>query len=136
MENTLNITITLNDEQVKDLIVGNINELPKEKLQDILLQGIKEVLTSENGQKLFITSGYHSSSEKSPSMLLQKLINQADITNSISPIVDEAVSKFADSYPEILDRCIKSVISDMFLSYMNREKFQQMWAYMEREENR
>ena len=61
MENTLNITITLNDEQVKDLIVGNLNELPKEKLQDILLQGIKEVLTSENGQKLFITSGYYSS---------------------------------------------------------------------------
>ena len=135
MENTLNITITLNDEQVKDLIVGNLNELPKEKLQDILLQGIKEVLTSENGQKLFITSGYYSSSEKNPSMLLQKLINQADITDSISSVVNEAVSKFADNYPEILERCIKSVISDMFLSYVKREKFQQMWAYVEQERN-
>lgn len=135
MENTLNITITLNDEQVKDLIVGNLNELPKEKLQDILLQSIKEVLTSENGQKLFITSDYYSSSEKNPSTLLQKLINQADITDSIPSVVNEAVSKFADNYPEILERCIKSVISDMFLSYVNREKFQQMWAYVEQGRN-
>ena len=39
MENTLNIQITLNDEQLKNLIVGNLNDLPKEKLQEVLLQG-------------------------------------------------------------------------------------------------
>lgn len=40
-ETTLNIQITVNDEQLKSLITNNIQDLPKDKLQDILFTRFK-----------------------------------------------------------------------------------------------
>ena len=127
MENTLNIQITLNDEQLKNLIVGNINDLPKEKLQDILLQSIKEILTSDRGQKLFIESdGYYNSSVR-PSYYLKDLVQKADVKDSISPIVNQAVAEFAANYPDILERCLKSSITEMFMNQFNHHQLQGVW---------
>lgn len=98
MENTLNIQITLNDEQLKDLIIGNLNDLPKEKLQEVLLQGIKEVLTSDAGKQLFICSDGYYGSGKRPSMFLEKLVKEADVSDAISPVVNAAVAEFAANY--------------------------------------
>lgn len=127
MENTLNIQITLNDEQLKNLIMGNIDNLPKEKLQEILLQAIKEILVSPEGQKIFIEKdGYYNSSNK-PSRYLEKLINNADIADIILPVVNQAVEEFATNYPKILERCLKSSITNMFMDNFDRCRLQAMW---------
>jgi hypothetical protein len=135
MENTLNIQITLNDEQLKNLIVGNLNDLPKEKLQDILLQAIKEILTSDRGQKLFIESDGYYNSRVTPSYYLKDLVQKADIKDAISPVVNEAVSEFSANYPTILSNCIKSAISEMFLSQMDRMRLVEMWDMVTNKEN-
>ena len=36
MENTLNIQITITDEQISSLLKGNLENLPDEKIQEIL----------------------------------------------------------------------------------------------------
>lgn len=127
MENTLNIQLTLNDEQLKNLIVGNINDLPKEKLQDILLQAIKEILTSDKGQKLFIESDGYYGSRVSPSYYLKDLVKKADIKDAISPIVNQAVAEFAANYHNILERCLRSSITEMFMSQFNHQQLDVMW---------
>ena len=134
MENVLNIQITLDDEQLKSLITNNINDLPKEKLQEILSQAIKEVLTSEKGQKLFMTK--HNYYDKyAPSDFLIALVSNADITEAISPIINEAVKYFSENYSEILDRCMKSVISEMFMDRFDRAKIDQVWDMMSKSNN-
>lgn len=127
MENTLNIQITLNDEQLKNLIVGNLNDLPKEKLQEVLLQSIKEVLTSDAGQQLFIRDGGYYGSGKRPSTFLEKLVKEADVSDAISPIVNEAVTEFSANYSTILSNCIKNSISEMFWNQCDRAQFVKMW---------
>ena len=128
MENTLNIQITLNDEQLKNLIMGNINELPKEKLQDILLQAVKEVLTSEDGKQLFIVKdGYYSNSNIKPSRWLENLTEQANISETISPVINQVVADFATNYPDILERCLKSSITNMFMNEFRRHQLEQAW---------
>ena len=54
-ETTLNIQITLDDEQLKSLMMNNIQDLPKDKLQDILLQGLNDYIKT-NGKNMFFTS--------------------------------------------------------------------------------
>lgn len=130
MENTLNIQITLNDEQLKNLIVGNINDLPKDKLQDILLQAIKEILTSDRGQKLFIESDGYYNSRVNPSDYLKELVQKADIKDSISPIVNQAVTEFAENYPNILERCLKSSITKMFMNQFNHHQLEVVWDHV------
>lgn len=132
MENTLNLSITLNDEQLKQLIVGNINDLPKEKLQDVLLSAIKEILLSKYGQELFIVKdGYYNQTSK-PSAFLQNLVKQADITEAIQPTITEAVNQFACDYKKILETCMMEVISGMFLDGLNKCQLTEMWtAYLD-----
>lgn len=43
-ETTLNISLTVNDEQLKSLIADNFSDLPKDKLQDIILQGLNDYI--------------------------------------------------------------------------------------------
>lgn len=120
MKTTLNIQITLNDEQLKDLIIGNINDLPKEALQNILLESIRSFLTSEKGQKLFYEEGSYYNGTKKPTEFLRSLVEKADITNNITPVVNDIVEKFSSNYPEILRNCILSCVSGMFLSSLDR----------------
>jgi hypothetical protein len=130
MENTLNIQLTLNDEQLKDLIIGNINDLPKEKLQDVLLQAIKEILLSRDGQNLFITTtggGYSYNTITKPSAYLEELISKTDIKDSIAPIVNKAVSEFSANYPKILEKCVMNSVSQMFMDEFNKRKLDCAW---------
>jgi hypothetical protein len=127
MENTLNIQITLNDEQLKNLIIGNISELPKDKLQDILLQAIKEVMTSSDGQKMFIEPSRYYGSTNNPTEFLKRLVDKADIKDTISPVVNQVVAEFATNYPAILEKCLKSSITDMFMDNFSRCRLEQMW---------
>lgn len=130
MENTLNIQLTLNDEQLKDLIIGNINDLPKEKLQDVLLQAIKEILLSQAGQNIFITTtggSYSYNTITKPSVYLEELISKTDIKDSIAPIVNEAVSEFSANYPKILEKCVMNSVSQMFMDEFNKHKLDCAW---------
>lgn len=130
MENTLNIQITLNDEQLKDLIVGNINDLPKEQLQDILLQAIKEILLTPDGQKMFFEQNNYYDKTVKPSRFLERLVDKADIKDTISPIVNQAVAEFAANYPNILEKCLKSAITSMFMDQFQQSQLQIMWDKM------
>ena len=126
--NVVTIQLTLNDEELRKLLLGNISELPKEKLQDVLCQSIKEVLTSEDGKKLFITKdGYYSN--PSPSQWLKKLAATADVSRAIGPVLDEVLADFGHHYPEILERCLKEAITDMFVSQFNRSQLEHAWEH-------
>lgn len=122
MKTTLNIQITLNDKQLKDLIVDNINDLPKEALQNILLESIRSFLASEIGQNLFYEGTPYYNSEKRPTDFLRSLVQKADIKDSITPVVNDVIEKFSSNYPEVLRNCILSCISEIFLSNMDRSK--------------
>ena len=135
MENTLNIQLTLNDEQLKELIIGNINDLPKEKLQDILLQAIKEILTSPDGQKLFMESDGYYNSHMRPTRYLEQLVNKADIKDVIFPIVNQAITEFAANYPAILEKCLKDSITAMFMSEFSRMQLHGAWDYVTNQKN-
>ena len=130
MENTLNIQVTLDDNQLKDLIVGNISDLPKEKLQDVLLGAIKEFLTSQRGQELFvIKTGYYNSNTE-PSKFLEGLVKDANITEAISPVVNEAAVQFLSDYHKIMENCIRNVISGMFMDQFTRAQISESWDYI------
>lgn len=127
--NVVTIQLTLNDDELRKLLLGNISELPKEKLQDVLCQSIKEVLTSEDGKKLFIIKdGYYSN--PSPSQWLKNLAAAADVSSAIEPVLDEVLADFGHHYPEILERCLKGAITDMFVSQFSRIQLDTAWKHV------
>ena len=91
MENTLNIQITVTDEQMASLIKGNLENLPDDKLQEIFSNALTEFLKTENGQKLFYTKDYYNSDPK-PTRLLSEMIENAISKDLLKPCVDEFIS--------------------------------------------
>ena len=64
MSNVVNIQITVDDEQLSQLLQNNIKELPQEKIQEILCEAISKLLETSDGQKLFYTKDYYSSTPR------------------------------------------------------------------------
>ena len=86
MENTLNIQITITDEQISSLLKGNLENLPDEKIQEILSNALTEFFKTDKGQQMFYkTKGYYDSTPM-PTDLLIKMVENAvskDLVKSI-----------------------------------------------------
>ena len=119
MENTLNIQITVTDEQMSSLIRGNLENLPDEKLQEIFSNALTEFLKTDNGQKLFYTKTYYNS-DPHPTDLLVKMVSNVVSKDLLKPCVDEFVETIKGQYESLIRECIVKTFSNMFFTEMTR----------------
>ena len=123
MENTLNIQITVTDEQMASLIKGNLENLPDDKLQEIFSNALIEFLKTDNGQKLFYTKGYYDSDPK-PTQLLNKMIENAISKDLLKPCVDEFISVLKNNYENLIKNAMITTFSNMFITEMKEQILQ------------
>lgn len=117
MENKLNIQITVTDEQMTNLIKGNLENLPDEKLQEIFSNALIEFFKTDNGQKLFYTTEYYSSSPR-PTRLLTDMVSNAVSKDLLKPCVDEFIEAIKGNYESLIRECIIKTFSNMFFTEM------------------
>ena len=123
MENTLNIQITVTDEQMASLIKGNLENLPDDKLQEIFSNALIEFLKTDNGQRLFYTRGYYDSDPK-PTQLLNKMIENAISKDLLKPCVDEFISVLKNNYENLIKNAMITTFSNMFITEMKEQILQ------------
>ncbi len=123
MDNTLNIQITVTDEQMASLIKGNLENLPDDKLQEIFSNALIEFLKTENGQKLFYTKDYYNSDPK-PTQLLNKMIENAISKDLLKPCVDEFISVLKNNYENLIKNAMIATFSNMFITEMKEQILQ------------
>lgn len=117
MENTLNIQITVTDEQMSSLIRGNLENLPDEKLQEIFSNALTEFLKTDNGQKLFYTKTYYNSDPR-PTDLLVKMVSNVVSKDLLKPCVDEFIETIKGQYESLIRECMVKTFSNMFFTEM------------------
>lgn len=105
-ETTLNIQITLDDEQLKSLITNNIQNLPKDKLQDILLQGLNDYIKT-NGRSMFFTSNNYTTN----------LQNWVEIVfrSCIKDIAKDNEEMLIETIHEFLGKHLKTILENSFI---------------------
>lgn len=123
MDNTLNIQITVTDEQMASLIKGNLENLPDDKLQEIFSNALIEFLKTDNGQRLFYTRGYYDSDPK-PTQLLNKMIENAISKDLLKPCVDEFISVLKNNYENLIKNAMITTFSNMFITEMKEQILQ------------
>ena len=116
MDNTINLQITVNDEELKELIKGNIENLPEEKIQEIFSTALTEILTSEDGKRLFVEKGKYYNDPPKPTLLLQNMINNVVEKDLIVPVVNEFVKSISDEFENIIRDCIIKTFSEVLLT--------------------
>ena len=114
-KNVLNIQIKVTDEQMNKLIHGKLEELPDDKIQDILGNALNEFLKTDNGQRLFYTKEYYRNNPQ-PTDLLKNMISNAISKDLLKPCVDEFVNVLKDNYYELLQNTMIRVFSEMFFT--------------------
>lgn len=123
MENTLNIQIKVTDEQLTSLLRGKIESLPDEKIQEIFTSALTEFFKTDNGQKLFYTKDYYSSSP-SPTRLLIAMVENAASKELLKPCVDEFINTLKDQYTDLITKTMVQTFSNMFFTQMREADFQ------------
>ena len=123
MENTLNIQLTVTDEQMASLIKGNLENLPDDKLQEIFSNALIEFLKTDNGQRLFYTKSYYDSDPK-PTQLLNKMIENAISKDLLKPCVDEFISVLKNNYENLIKNAMITTFSNMFITEMKEQILQ------------
>ena len=115
MNNQLNIQITITDEQMTDLIRGNLANLPEDKIQEIISDALKAFLKTENGQRLFYIKEYYSSQPR-PTQLLLGMIENAVSKDLLKPCVDEFIDSIKGNYENLIKEAIVKTFSNLFLT--------------------
>ena len=123
MENKLNIQITVDDEQMASLIRGNLENLPKEKLQEIFSNALTEFLKTDNGQKLFYTKQYYDTQPK-PTNLLIKMVENTISKDLLKPCVDEFIENIKGNYENLIRETMIQTFSNMFFTQMQQSSLQ------------
>lgn len=119
MENTLNIQLTVDDEQLAQLIRGNIEALPKDRLQDLLCSALSAFLETDEGRKLFYTKDSYYSNPK-PTPLFTQMVSNAVSEDLIKPCVDEFIKVISENYVTVIKSAMVETFSNMFFTQMDK----------------
>ena len=123
MENTLNIQITITDEQISSLLKGNLENLPDEKIQEILSNALTEFFKTDKGQKMFYkTKGYYDSTPM-PTDLLIKIVENAVSKDLVKSTINEIIEGIKNNYESIIRDAMIMTFSDLFYTEVQKNTF-------------
>lgn len=120
---TLTVNIDVADEDFKKLCVDNINELPKEQIQELLLKAVEVALIRDKEKpeyslepSLLVTKVKTSYSYKyEPTDLLKSVMQQIDTEKYFKPIADEIAQYIKDNYRKLIQEyMVRSFMSLLF----------------------
>lgn len=117
MDNTINLQITVTDEQMTSLLKGKLESLPDEKVQEIFSNALSEFFKTPTGQQMFYEKSYWNSDPK-PTYLLRTMVENAVSKELLKPCVDEMIAVLKDNYPKLIQNTMIQTFSNMFVTEM------------------
>lgn len=123
MENTLNLQITVTDEQMTSLIKGQLEDLPDDKIQEILANALTQFFQTDNGQKLFYHKEYYNSNPV-PTNLLVHMVENAISKDLLKPCVDEFIETMRNNYENLIRETMIQTFSNMFFTQIEKNSLQ------------
>lgn len=123
MDNTLNLQITVTDEQMTSLLKGKLESLPDEKIQEIFANALTEFFKTPTGQSMFYEKTYWNSDPK-PTNLLRTMVEHAASKDLLKPCVDEMIAVLKENYPKLIQNTIVQTFSNMFMTEMREANLQ------------
>ena len=125
----LNISIDINDEEFKNLCIDNINDLPKEKLQEILLKAVEVALIRDKEAPVYdkdtniLVVPYNADQwgtiKYKPTQLMRDIIHKIDTEKYFGELVDSIGNYIRDNYPKMVEAYIISAFSSMLFKDLN-----------------
>lgn len=118
----MNITINIDENMFSEVVEKELKALPKEKIQDIIIQGIGEYLRIDdykNIKPLIVKNHYgYSDYHDEPSDLLIDIMKRTD-TSKLQDVTDKCIDALSNDYEHILIKVLSAILSTGLLSSNN-----------------
>ena len=111
----MKVEINVDETQFKDILDKELQDLPKEVLQNIIVESIKGYFQQDNYknvEKIFLheeKSSYGWSSHNKPNELLTSVLKNCDYYQ-LQEVVDEAINTLKEEHYNILKDILKDIL--------------------------
>ena len=116
----MEVKLDISEEQLKELMEKELKDLPKEMIQNILVECIKGYFSSNDNARLeniFVEQRNSWNYVKEPSQFLQKILNDCDYSG-LQEVVDKCIEDLKENYRNILLTAIsESLINGLTNTY-------------------
>lgn len=123
----MKIEINVDELQFKEILDGELKNLSKEKIHEVILEGIRTYFTTNPDvvEGLFVEKcgwGY----QKQPTSYLRQIINTRIPYNCFEELVDGLINDLKKNHEQLLkEAMIELMINGMFNSYGFQDKFRE-----------
>lgn len=120
---TITLNIDVDNNQFEEMCVNNINDISKEKIEEILLKAVETALLNDtkknynDGSNILVTKvtdGYSSRYEATP--LLKSVIKKIDTEKYIDPIAEMVGNYIKQNYKDLITKYIIEEIGNLLFS--------------------
>lgn len=136
----INLTLNVDTKQMEGLLKEGLVSLPQDKIQEVLLEVVKNILNDKDNGILFVSSGGYYDKSYKPTELLRGLIEKAQTSSYIEELSDAIMNYLKENYQEVIFNALVKSISELLFGpqkqidfytsiqdelYMNRQQIEE-----------
>lgn len=116
----MDITISINDDKINEIIKDNINGISKDQIADAILEGIKQYLSGDSGrtiiEKIMFDSRYYNAGiTQAGKEIIAKTIDKEQI-NELTGLASDIIEKHAK---DIIVEAVVKILLDNISEKLN-----------------
>ena len=129
----MDITVTISDEEVRQLIQGELENIPKEKIQNAIMDSISDFMKNDEIIKsLFVQTNYNhwGTSTQEPTELLKNAAKNFDLNPAFKDIEDDMIKYIKENHAKIVENLLlKLFVISITKDYDFQNKLE--WSIMD-----
>ena len=109
----INLTLNVDTKQMEGLLKEGLVSLPQDKIQEVLLEVVKNILNNKDSGILFVSSGGYYDKSYKPTELLKSLIEKAQTSSYIEELSDVIINYLKENYQEVIFNALVKSIGEL-----------------------
>jgi len=139
---TINFSIEVSEDDFKDYFVNEIKDLPKDKIQELLLKAVEVALIQDknnpsyNQESNILIESYRenvyggSVNRYKPTALFNQVMKELPTDRYLTPIVEEISNYIKENYVKFIKEYIIETFTKMLFAYKDRLTMEQIISNM------
>lgn len=131
---SMNLTITVDETQFKDILDKELKDISKEQLAEIITQAFTQYMKEnpKDVKALFIQESDYYSNRVTPTPLLRTIIDEVDFTDEVKEIAGSMKKVFCEDARSLVEQLILKSMAKVFFDQFNgygwlEEAFERMY---------
>ena len=120
----LNLSIEVNEDMFSEICTNTLENLPEEKLQEILLKAVEVALIEHAKSTPYNNTGILVDRYNEPTSLMKNILEKANFEKYFEPIAEKITSYISENFPNIVTAAVTKCFAEILFTPDNRYSFE------------